>query len=163
MKKIRMRHVVTLMVVVGMVGFGSTALAYRGWGGGNQDCSGYGQGSGPGNGRGGSGYCGGYADLTDEQRTQLDQTRKAFYDETRELHDQLRDKNYALHKMLDADAVDTGAAADLQKEISDLRAQLDQKRLTHRIEMRKLFPELNDGPCFRDGRGHGRHGGRGKW
>ncbi|MEJ2638218.1 MAG: Spy/CpxP family protein refolding chaperone [Desulfosarcinaceae bacterium] len=161
MKKNRTRHIVTLLVIVGLVGFGSTAMAYRGWGRGNPDCPGYGAGFGPGYRHGG----GPYADLTDEQRTQLDQARKAFLDETKDLHAQLRDKADALHELLDTDSVDTAAAADLQKEISDLRAQLDQKRLAHRIEMRQLFPELGNGPRHWGGRGygHGRHLGMGRW
>jgi zinc resistance-associated protein len=159
MKKIRMRHIVTTLVIVGLVSFGSTAMAYRGWGGGPSDCQGYG----PGMGHGGGAYCGAYADLTEEQRAQLDQARKAFFDETKGLHEQLRDKAEALHEVLNADSVDAEAAASLQKEISDLRAQLDQKRLAHRIEMRKLFPDLEGGPRYKNGRGFGRHGGCGRW
>jgi Spy/CpxP family protein refolding chaperone len=154
MKKIRMHHIVTLLVIVGLVGIGGTAMANRGWGGG--------PGFGPGYGRGGDGNCGGYADLTDEQRTQLNQARKAFFDDTKDLRDQLREKAENLHDVLDADPVDAAAAADLQKEISNLRAQLDQKRLAHRIEMQKQFPELKDAPRFR-GYGHGRHSGFGRW
>jgi Spy/CpxP family protein refolding chaperone len=163
MKKIRMRHIVTLLVVVGLVGFGSTAMAYRGWGRGNSDCPGYGSGFGPGMGRGGGPY---YADLTEEQRTQLDQARKAFFEETKDLHVQLRDKADTLHEVLNADSVDAAAAADLQKEISDIRAQLDQKRLAHRIEMQKQFPELEGGTRRHwggRGYGHGRHSGMGRW
>jgi Spy/CpxP family protein refolding chaperone len=162
MKKIRTRHFVTLLVIVGLVGFGSSAMAYRGWGGGNPDCPGFGAGSGSGMGRGGGPY---NANLTEEQRAQLDQARKAFFDETRDLHTQLRDKADALHEVLDADQVDAAAAAELQKEISDLRGQLDQKRLAHRIEMQKQFPELGNGPRHwgKRGYGHGRHGGMGRW
>jgi Spy/CpxP family protein refolding chaperone len=161
MKKIRMRHIITLVAVIGLVSFGSTAMAYRGWmnnGGGNgyfdgnRDCPGYGEG------RRGGGYA---AELPDEQRTQLNDARKAFFEETQALRDQLRDKADDLHEVLDAEPVDTDSAAALQTELSALKAQLDQKRLSHRIEMQKLFPDLEGGPRYKNGRGQGRRGGGG--
>jgi hypothetical protein len=36
--------------------------------------------------------------------------------------------------------LDTQRAVSLQKEISDLRARIDQKRIEHMIEMRKINP-----------------------
>jgi Spy/CpxP family protein refolding chaperone len=162
MKKIRMRHIITLVTVIGLVSFGSSAMAYRGWmhngggnGDGNRDCPGYGEG------RRGGGYA---ADLTEEQRTQLDEARKAFFEGTQALRDQLRDKADDLHEVLDAEPVDTEAAAALQTELSALKAQLDQKRLSHRIEMQKLFPDLEGGPRYKGGHGQGRRGGGcGRW
>lgn len=162
MKKIRMRHIITLVAVIGLVGFGSTAMAYRGWMGGDGDCP---QGYGDGHGRWGGG-CGGYAaELSEEQRTQLDEARKAFFEETQTLRDQLRDKSDDLRAVLDADPVDADDATALQTELSALKAQLDQKRLSHRIKMQKLFPDLEGGPRYRGGRGHGRRdgGGCGRW
>jgi len=52
---------------------------------------------------------------------------------------------------------------NLQKEISDLKSQLDQKRLEHHIKMKESFPDLaGTGMRFRH-RGYGPrgwHGGR---
>ena len=166
MKKIRFRHIVTLLAIIAMVGLGGNALAYRGWmngGGGpgacsgDEDCAGYGKER-----RGGA--CGRYAqDLTEEQRTQLDEARKAHFEATRELRDQLRDKAEQLREVMTADEVNVDTAKSLQAQLSDLRAQLDQKRLEHRIEMRSLFPDLEDAPCCKGGRGKGRRGGGGRW
>ena len=158
MKKIHLRHIVTLLAIVAMVGVGSSAMAYRGWMNSEGDCPGFADG-----GRGGG--CGGAygADLTDEQRAQLEEARKAYFDETRELRDQMRDKADALHDALGADAVDAEAAAALQADLSRIKAELDQKRLTHRIEMQKQFPDFEGGPRYKGGRGFGRRGGCGRW
>jgi Spy/CpxP family protein refolding chaperone len=160
MKKIRFRHIVTLLAIVAMVGVGSSAMAYRGWmnsEGGYGDCPGFAEG-----GRGGG--CGGFAaDLSEEQRAQLNEVRKAYFEETKELRDQMRDKADALHEALEADSVDAEAAAALQADLSKIRADLDQKRLAHRIEMQKLFPDFEGGPRHKGGRGFGRRGGCGRW
>jgi Spy/CpxP family protein refolding chaperone len=162
MKKIRFRHIVTLLAIVAMVGVGSSAMAYRGWmnsEGAYGDCPGFAEG-----GRGGG--CGRYADeadLTEEQRTQLEAVRKAYFEETRELRDQMRDKAEALHEALNADPVEAEEAKALQAELSQIRADLDQKRLSHRIEMQKLFPDFEGGPRHKGGRGFGRRGGCGRW
>ena len=156
MNKIRMRHIITLLTIIGLVSFGSTAMAYRGWKGDCGDCS---QGSGDGQGRRG-GYA---AELTEAQRTQMDELRQAFREDTQGLRDQLRDKADALRDELDADEVNVAAARTLQTEISGIKAQLDEKRLTHRIEMHKLFPELEDGRRYKGGRGYGPRGGCDRW
>ena len=44
-------------------------------------------------------------------------------------------------------------AAALQKEISDLQAQIDQKRLTHILEMKKIDPNFTDGRGMGPGMG----------
>ncbi len=154
MKRIRMRHVVVLLAAIAMVGIGTSAMAYRGWmnsEGGYGDCPG--------------GGCDGVAaNLTEEQRTQLRESRQAFFEDTEALRDQLRDKADELHTVLAADSVDAAAAAELQTEISGIKAELDQKRLAHRIEMQQLFPEREGGPRYKGGRGFGRRGGGcGRW
>ncbi len=45
---------------------------------------------------------------------------------------------------------DAAVAAGLQKELSALKADVGQKRLAHRIEMKKIHPEL--GKTFRPGK-----------
>lgn len=156
MKKIRMRHLITLLTIIGLVSFGSTAMAYRGW---KADCGDCERGSGDGQGRRGGGNGGPLAELTEEQRTQLDELRKAFREDTQELRDSLRDKGDELRDTLTADEVNVEAATALQTEISGIKAQLDEKRLLHRIEVHKLFPELEDGRRFKGGRGKGPRGG----
>ena len=128
---------VTVLAIVGIVGFAATSFA--GWGrGGGGNC--WGQGAGwaqrdncP------RGY---QENLSDEQVTRLDEQRQAFFEETRDLRDNLYQKELELRSELAKKDPDAQKAAGLQTEISDLRSQLDQKRIDHRIKMQKENPEF---------------------
>ena len=61
---------------------------------------------------------------------------KAFLKDTPELRDRLYEKERELQSELAKSDPDASKASGLQKEISDLQAQLDQKRINHRVEMR---------------------------
>jgi hypothetical protein len=141
---------VTVLAIVGIVGFAATSFA--GWGrGGGGNCWGQGAGwaqrdNGP------RGY---QENLSDEQVTRLDKERQAFFEGTRDLRDNLYQKELELSSELAKKDPDAQKATGLQSEISDLRAQLDQKRIDHRIKMQKENPE------FFAGRGYGK-GGRGQ-
>jgi Spy/CpxP family protein refolding chaperone len=93
---------------------------------------------GPGQGRG---HHAGHAKLSDEQRAKIDAARLKFHDETRSLRRDIDDQAYALHKEMNKENPDSGKAAQLQKQLSKLQAEFDQKRVQHRLEMRKLWPE----------------------
>lgn len=43
---------------------------------------------------------------------------------------------------------DAGKASQLQKEISGLQSQFDQKRIEHTVEMRKLNPNAGRGYMY---------------
>jgi Spy/CpxP family protein refolding chaperone len=124
----------------------------RGWGG---NCQGQGSGYGP-KGYGGQGY---QSNLSDEESNKLNQERQAFFEATSDLREQLYQKELELRSELTKPEPDAKKAAGLQKEISGLESDLDQKRLEQRIKMRKDFPQLG----FRgQGYGRGRSGmGRG--
>lgn len=152
------------ILIVGLALIGFTGSAVAGWGG-------WGHHRGPGwhhrgdfaddgySGRGGYGR-GGYgygADLSEEQVAKLEEERSAFFEATEPIRRDLYDKRLELNRVLDAENPDRSAAETLQKEISGLRAQLDQKRLDHRLAMQEISPELDRGP----GRGYGKGYGRG--
>ena len=141
-----------IVAIVGVVGF--TATSFAGWGrGGGGGC--WGQGSGWGQrGVGPSGYQG---NLSDEQITRLQKERQAFFEETRPLRENLYQKELELRSELAKADPDSQKASRLQAEISDLAAQLVQKRINHRIKMKK------ENPDFFAGRGYGscRDGGKG--
>ena len=140
---------VAVLAIAGIVGFAATSFA--GWGrGGGGNC--WGQGSG--GGQRGYGPSGNQGNLSDEQITRLDKERQAFFEETRNLRENLYQKELELRSELAKEKPDPQKAAGLQAEVSDLTAQLDQKRIEHRIKMQKENPE------FFAGRGYGR-GGRG--
>jgi Spy/CpxP family protein refolding chaperone len=141
---------VTVLAIAGIVGFAATSFA--GWGrGGGGNC--WGQGSGGGQ----RGYApsGDPGNMSDEQITRLDKQRQAFFEETRNLRENLYQKELELRSELAKEDPDGQKAAGLQAEISGLTAQLDQKRIDRRLKMQK------DNPEFFAGRGYGK-GGRGK-
>jgi zinc resistance-associated protein len=89
----------------------------------------------------GQGYHHGYANLSDEDQAKIDAAREKFFDETRTLRRDIDDQTYALRKEMNSDNPDSGKAAQLQKQLSKLEAEFDQKAVQHRLEMRKLLPE----------------------
>ena len=152
MKMNNIAKTVTVLAIAGIVGFAATSFA--GWGrGGGGNC--WGQGSGWGQrGYAPSGYQG---NLSDEQVTRLNKERQAFFEETRNLRENLYQKELKLRSELAKEDPDAQKAAGLQAEISDLTAQLDQKRIDHRIKMQKENPELFAGRGYgKGGRGMGR-------
>ncbi|MBU0988553.1 MAG: hypothetical protein KKH68_14980 [Proteobacteria bacterium] len=54
-------------------------------------------------------------------------------------------------------------ASSLQNDISKLQAQLDQKRIDHMVEMRKINPNAGRGFMGRGGMGYGNGQGRYCW
>ncbi len=146
---------VIILAITGIVGFAATSFA--GWGrGGGGNCQGLG--SGWGHSEFAPADC--RANLNDEQMAQLDENRRAFFEETRHLRENLYQKELELRSELAKADPDAQRAGDLQADISNLTAQLDQKRIAHRIKMKK------ENPKFFAGRGYGKGGhgmGRGSY
>ena len=145
---------VTILAIAGIVGFAATSFA--GWGrGGGGNCRG--QGSGWGQREFAPSDCRG--NLSDEQMTRLDEKRRAFFEETRNLRENLYQKELELRSELAKADPDAQKAADLQAEVSNLTAQLDQKRIAqpHQDEKGKsgIFCRsgLRYGPGLRSGGG----------
>lgn len=139
--------IVSMIAVIGMAG---TSFAYRGWGGDGDGCGrgGYGRQY-----RGdGDGPC--WSDnLTEEQRTQMNTEREAFFAATRDLRQDIHSKELALRSELAKKSPDTEAAAGLQKELSKLQSAFDQKRLAHQIKMKEINPDGAGSGYFGGGRG----------
>lgn len=162
MKKFHV-NLFTLLLICALVGLGSTALANPGSGYGphwramgNSPCYGYGQGRGfrPRD---------GFWNLSEEDQKKLDQERKAFWDATNDLRQEMRKTGFELMAALSGKNIDAQKAISLQKKISDLRAQLDKKRLEHMLKVKEMFPnlEIPFGPFSHKGRGFGRGPGYG--
>jgi len=145
---------IVVLAVVAVLGIGSHAFAGWGWG-----HHGYGMGR-------GMGYDMGYGDddyavrgdrgnLSREQIDQLEKERDAFYKSTEKLRDDLYQKELALRSELAKENPDAGNAAELQKEISGLRSELDQKQLDYSIKTRKIVPNAGRGPGMGYGPGNG--------
>jgi Spy/CpxP family protein refolding chaperone len=159
---------ITMILVIAAV-LGISVTSFAGWGrgswGGGYPMGPYHMGSGYGMmhqgwGYGGPGYRG---DLSDEQIANLEKERQDFYEATADLREALYQKELELRSELAKPEPDTQKAAGLQKEISNLQSQLDQKRLDQRIKMRKDFPGFGyRGYGYgRGGMGRGMYGGGG--
>ena len=79
--------------------------------------------------------------LTPEQRKQLDAERQAFFNATEKIRTDLYAKRLELRGEMAKDNPDLKKASGLQKEISDLKGNLAQKRLKHILAMRKIDPD----------------------
>lgn len=141
MKDFTLRKGIAVLAVIATVGFVATAFA--GWGAG-----GYGH-RGPGwhhMGWGGPGDGYGYnQNLTDEQQKAIGQERQEFLNATESLRQDLYAKNLELRSELAKDNPDVQKAAALQKEISKLESDLDQKQLDFMLNARKVAPDAGRG------------------
>jgi zinc resistance-associated protein len=145
-----------VLTLVAIMGMGATAFAGKGRG-----SAGYAQGYGQ-HGCDGSGYGRGYGDpgfmgnLSEEEGAKLNEERNAFSKATQELRQNIYQKRLELNSELAKKNPDPKKAGALQKELSGLKGQLDQKRTEHRIRMNKINPGFGQ-----VGRGfHGREMGR---
>ena len=149
MKNRTLRNLIIFAAIVGMVGIGATAFAGRGKGGWDR---------GPGYGRG---YM--MEELTDEQVKALEEERNAFRKQTENLRQDLRVKELELRTELARENPDAKKALALQKEVSGIESNLDQKRIEHMLKMQKITPNAGRGYMMgRGGRvGYGPESGRG--
>ena len=73
----------------------------------------------------------GYGNLSDAQRGKLEELERKFYQETEGIRNQIMNKSNELDGVLDSQNPDLERARELQREISDLRAELDQQELNY--------------------------------
>jgi Spy/CpxP family protein refolding chaperone len=148
MKNITLTKGIVILAAIATLGL--VATAYAGWG------DGYGH-RGRGwhhMGWGGPGQGGYDLDLTDEQRQAMEQQRRAFFEDTKDLRQNLYVKELELRSELAKADADAQKAAAIQKDISNLEAELDQKRLDHIVKMKKVNPDAGRG-YMAGGRGRG--------
>ena len=113
---------------------------------------------------GGPGSCGqydrGYGYQGPDKRIRHDQRGEEFYNDTAEIRNQIRTKSAELGTLLNSPNPDIEKAKSLQREISELQAKMDEKRLNYELETRKSAPEGSYGRGY--GRGYGPMGGYGQ-
>jgi len=97
--------------------------------------------------------------LTQKEFESLEMEREAFMKDTRKLRENIHDKRVDLRRELAGENPDAKKAGNLQKEISGLRAELDQKKIGHLVKMRKIAPSAGRG--WRGG--YGSRGGGQSW
>lgn len=135
-----LRNVVLAIAAVAVAGIGINAFAHGGMG----------RGGGWGYHHDGMQYQGNCGprynqEMNSEEYKRFEQKRESFFNETKELRADLYEKERDLQNEFAKDELDAAKASGLQKDISELRAQLDQKRIDHMVEMRKLNPKAGRG------------------
>ena len=83
--------------------------------------------------------------LNDEDIKALEAERSAFLKATDSIRQNLYSKELELRSELYKENPDVSKAGALQKEISELESELDQKRINHMIKIRKLSPNAGRG------------------
>ena len=87
------------------------------------------------------GYDRSYGDLSQEQRSKLEELDKKFYEETNNVRNEIRAKSAELNSLLRSTNPDPEKLRALQRELSELRAKMDDTRLSYELEARKILPE----------------------
>jgi Spy/CpxP family protein refolding chaperone len=154
MKTNIMRSVMAGLIAVAFIAVGTNAFAGKGMGRQDND-RGYGSDC-RSNCKGGCGYGQMKADLTPEQQEQMESERKAFFDATQKERQDLYAKQLELRAEMAKSEPDIQKASALQKEVTELGGNLDQKHLNHIMAMRKINPNAGRG-FMMEGRGMGHH------
>lgn len=93
----------------------------------------------------------GYADwgnLSDADAAKLRASQRKFYQDTQSLRNQIDQKQLALSSEMDRANPNRDRVMKLQKELSKLQSEFDQKALAHRLEIRKLLPDNYQGNAY---------------
>jgi zinc resistance-associated protein len=106
----------------------------------------------------------GNGNIPPEQQSKMNQLRQDFYTDSDTLRKEIWSKSAERDILLNSPDPDVEKLRTLQKEISDLKSKMSEKRLDFELEARKIAPEGNYargyGRGYRKGYG-GRMGGYG--
>ena len=160
MKKNHFNYLIIILVTGAMLGLGSYAMAgpgagYKSCGRGADRADLSGNDFGPGRCRQGR-PDDSMSNLSDEERKKLDEERAAYHEATKDLKREIQRKRLELRAELVGKTTDVKKARALQKELSDLKSDLDLKRLEHWLKIKEILPDA-DLPHFafsHKGRGH---------
>lgn len=151
---------------IGLLAFGfivtiaGVAFAHGGYGrhmeeyGGHMMGPGYGgghmMGYGPGYGPHMRGY-GGWDTLSEEDAAKIEAARDDFYKETRELRGRIDGAWIALRSEMDKDQPNEDKVIQLQRQLSEMQSEFDQKSLAFELKIGKRMPEGYQSRGFRGG------------
>lgn len=136
MKIKSIRNVVVGLVALSIIIPGASALAWKG------KNSGY--------------HHGQMSNLSDEQVEEFNTLQKEFYEETKDIRQSMRESRLELQLVMTKNPVDVKTAKKIQKEISDLKAKMAEKRIDYLAKVKEIDPDL--GRMGFMGKGHGRKG-----
>jgi Spy/CpxP family protein refolding chaperone len=147
MKNNMTRKTLVVLTIVAVVGFG--AVAFAGWGMGYGHHGWHHEGWGEPE----HGYM--MRDLDENDIVKMEKERESFFKATENLRQDLDVKELELRSELAKENPDADKAAKLQKEVSELEAKIDQKRIDHMIVMKKINPNAGRNFMGRGGMGYG--------
>ena len=76
---------------------------------------------------------------------------KTFYKETESIRLKIYEKELAVRSELAKENPDAKKASDLQKELSEFESDFNQKKIDHKLALRKANPNFNRGFMGRGG------------
>lgn len=135
---------ILFFIVIAIAGSGASAAAHMGQGYGYKRGWHHGPGM-HGYGYGWQGQGDYWQNMSESEIKQMQTERKALWDATREIRQQVYQKRLELRSELAKKEPDSEKCIRLQKEISELRAQLGLKRLDHILKMKKINPDIGRG------------------
>jgi zinc resistance-associated protein len=143
----------SMIVITSLLAVALLATSAFSWSSGGRGCGGSGQ--------GGSNYegCGVnganvWNDLSQEQRDELKALKQKFIDETYEERSAMMVKHQEMRMLMETSDPDRAKIDALAEDITELRTQMQTKRIDFQLAAKKIAPELT-------GLGMGRHGGSG--
>jgi Spy/CpxP family protein refolding chaperone len=100
------------------------------------------------------------ANLSEEQVKKLEEERQAYQDQNKDLRAQIFQKNLELRAEIAKLQPDPKKATELQKELSNMEAQLDRKYIDHILRIKAINPYFVIGHDMMrsGGMGHGSMG-----
>jgi len=152
-----------VLTILAVIGFG--AYAFADWGMGSGMMGGWGN-YGPGWHKGGwdsNGYGPMAGNLSNDELAQMNKERSEFFNATENLRQDLYAKQLELRGELAKENPDPKQATNIQNDISKLQAQLDQKRIDHMVETRRINPNAGRGFMGNGGMGYGAGSGGYCW
>ena len=90
----------------------------------------------------------GYGNLRDAERGKLEELERQYYQETEGIRNQIMNKSEEPDELMDSQNPDLERARAIQRDISELRAELDQKDFDYELEARKIIPESRFGSGY---------------
>jgi Spy/CpxP family protein refolding chaperone len=108
----------------------------------------------------GNGDYGRNSNLNDEQALKLDTAKSDFYKTTKDLRNNIDQKQFELRAELNRKKIDEDKVKNIQKKLSKFKSEFDQKSIEYKLVISKISPELNN--SFR-GRGVDHDSYRGRY
>jgi Spy/CpxP family protein refolding chaperone len=142
-----MKKIITVLGILALIGAFAVPVMAHGtnWGRGGHMMDNWGRGGHMMDNWGnhpGYGYQGGmgFSQLNEKQREELTKLDERFYTETKNLRDQYYAKSVEFETAFTAETPDRNKINGLQKELSEIQANLDQARIEYELEARKIVP-----------------------